>query len=92
MEYVYHGCETEAKITVLAEERKMIAAHTAIYRFYACRISDVLYVAEVIYGGERSAAYLGEDPAFCEEVFTALVRGEVTPCTLRDIVEDIRNS
>ena len=76
----------------MAEERRTVAARAAVYRLYACRFCTVLYVVEVIYDGERSAAYLGEDPDLCAEMFAALVRGEVTACTLRDVVEDIRNS
>lgn len=37
---------------------------------------------------EQEIAYVGTDRDFALSLYSAVVQGQVTPCTLRDVVED----
>ena len=72
-------------------ERRVANARTE-YRLCILRFAGVQYFVEICRHKERAGAYLGEDAACAYSLFERLVQGTVTPCTLRDIVEDIRCS
>ena len=93
MEGVCQGCKEQLfRIEILREEKRTVAGRAAVYRLCVCCFSVPQYAVEVIFGEERSAAYLGEDKKASAGLFELLVCGEVTPCTLRDIVEDLRHA
>lgn len=72
----------------LCEACETVAGEQVRYRLYEGRFAMPQYYAEIVMGGERAAAYLGEDREKAEEIYAALVRGTVTPCTLQAVVED----
>ena len=79
-------------VAVLREEKKATKGLLLRYRFCGCCFAKKQYYVEICLGNERAAAYLGTDKEAACEVFKALVDGTVTPCTLADIMEDIKNS
>ena len=80
------------RIEILREETYRVGQEIARYRFCICRFARSEYYAEIVLGDERAAAHLGEDLAAAGRLFDLLVRGTVTPCTLCDIVQDIKNA
>ena len=80
------------KIAVLREELRRVDARMARYRFCLCRFAENEYYVEILFDGERAAASLGKDRLEADAVFERLVCGLVTPCTLSDIVQDIKNA
>lgn len=80
--------ETCAVFRTLCEDRERVADVSVRYRLCEGRFARPQYYAEIVMGEERSAAYLGEDARVAEKIYTALVGGTVTPCTLQAVVED----
>ena len=80
------------KIAVLREELRRVDTRIARYRFCLCRFAENEYYVEILFAGERAAASLGKDRLEADTVFERLVCGLVTPCTLSDIVQDIKNA
>ena len=74
-----------------SEDRALIGDGEACYRLLCCTLTEPHYFAEITLGGERAAAYLGTG-ARARVLCGLLVRGRVTPCTLRDIVEDLQKT
>lgn len=60
-------------------------------RLFRLRVAQAQYYAELSADNERCCAYLGERCEGARSVFRVLVKGGVTPCTLRDIVNDLRS-
>ena len=77
-------------ITVLREEMRRVGEGLARYRFCTSRFVRPEYYVEIVLDGERAAARLGEDYPTAQILFDRLVCGTVTPCTLEDIIEDIK--
>ena len=48
------------------------------------------FFVEVSIGDEVFRAALGKDFVYAARVYDCLLRGEVTPCTAGDIIEDMR--
>ncbi len=83
------SCTQErTKLCVLCRDCETVAGEAVQYRLYEGRFAKPQYYAEILMGGERAAAYLGEECERAREIYAALVRGTVTPCTLQAIVED----
>ena len=80
------------RIEILREETCRVGQRLARYRFCICRFAHSEYYAEIVLGDERAATHLGEDLAAAGRLFDLLVRGTVTPCTLSDIMQDIKNA
>lgn len=80
------------RITVLREETRRVEAYLVRYRFCVSRFADTAYYAEIFLDEERAAAHLGKDLTTSQELFERLVNGVVTPCTLLDIMQDIKNA
>lgn len=89
---ILNGLDRLYRICVLREEQRHVAEQMARYRFCAFRFADPEYYVEILFGAERAAARLGEDYPSAQILFDKLVAGTVTPCTLRDVIEDIKNS
>jgi len=47
------------------------------------------YWVEARFSGDRARAFAGNDLLSAATVYTAVVRGAVTPCTLGDVVHDL---
>ena len=61
------------------------------YRLYRVEIAGAIrYLVEVSGLGMRVGCVLGEDAAWAFGAYRRIVRGTVTPCTLCDVVEDLR--
>ncbi len=75
-------------LRTLCEDSQTVAGETVRYRLYEGRFALPQYYAEIVTYEDRATAYLGEEREAAKELYTALVRGTVTPCTLQAIVED----
>jgi hypothetical protein len=54
------------------------------------RASIPEYYIHVRLGDEQEMAYVGAEREFAISLYNEIVRGQVTPCTLHDVVEDAR--
>jgi hypothetical protein len=79
------------RIGVLREELRHVEDRLVRYRFCTFRFATPEYYVEILFGEERAAAHLGSDYPSAQILFDKLVCGVVTPCTLSDIIEDIKN-
>lgn len=61
------------------------------YRLYEYHGADLWYEVEIELTGERETASLGSDFSRAADIYKALFLGEVTPCTLKNIIEDCFN-
>ena len=80
------------RITVLREETRRVEAYLVRYRFCVSHFAETAYFVEILLGKERAAAYLGKELYPSQKVFEQLSNGVVTPCTLLDIIQDIKNA
>ena len=80
------------RIGILREELRRVGEQLVRYRFCTSRFAHPEYYAEIVLGNERAAAHLGEDYPTAQILFDRLVCGTVTPCTLCDIIADIKNA
>ncbi len=80
------------RIGVLREELRRVEEAIVRYRFCTSRFATPEYYVEIVLGDERAAAHLGEDYPTAQILFDKLVCGVVTPCTLFDIMQDIKNA
>lgn len=78
------------------ENKKILVEETVLYEglqlhelFWQETSTRQFYVS-VDYRGESATAALGEDPAFAADCYRAIRDGGVTPCTLCEIVADLR--
>lgn len=53
-------------------------------------LSNRQFYVSVEYRGEVAEALLGSDPSFAAHCYQIIRNGGVTPCTLEDIVADLR--
>lgn len=79
------------RISILREESRTVGDARAHYYFCASRFARPEYYAEVLYQDERAATLLGTDYPQAQILFDAIVNGTVTPCTLEDVVTDMKN-
>lgn len=75
-------------LCALRTNSETVAGEAVHYGLYEGCFAMPQYYVEIKRGGERAAAYLGEERERAEEIYAALVRGTVTPCTLQAIIED----
>ena len=75
-------------LRTICEDSQTVAGELVRYRLYEGRFALPQYYAEIVLYGERATAYLGEDREVARELYAALVRGTVTPCTLQAVVDD----
>ena len=80
------------RIAILREEMRRVGDALVRYRFCTSRFALAEYYVEIVLGNERAAAYLGGDHLAAQCLFDRLVCGTVTPCTLADIIQDIKNT
>ena len=60
------------------------------YRLYRFRMTDkTCFLVEVRGLGSRAKCSLGSSPTWASDAYRIIVRNGVTPCTLRDVVEDL---
>ena len=74
----------------LAQKCVTVGGMSLEYRFLYRRSSAVRFSIRVDNGEETEEAGLCNDLCAAVERYRALIRGFVTPCTLRDIAEDMR--
>lgn len=84
--------DRQYRITVLREELRRVEDRLVRYRFCTSRFVAPEYYVEILLEDERAAAHLGEDYPTAQILFDKLVGGLVTPCTLSDIMQDIKNT
>ncbi|MBE6702679.1 MAG: hypothetical protein E7585_04630 [Ruminococcaceae bacterium] len=70
----------------LKEVGRIVAGHTVIYRL---REAAPQFFVELLLDEERCVLETGESFAHAAYVFELLVRGLVTPCSARFILEDL---
>ena len=87
----YEGGKELPPLTLSAKDRVLIGDGEACYRLLCCALVEAHYFAEIALGDERAAVYLGTGER-ARALYTVLVRGSVTPCTLRDVVEDLQKT
>lgn len=71
--------------TMIRETRLVVAGYDVCYRLYECR---TCFLIELSLGADRCRSYVGNSFSRAAYVYELLVRGEVTPCTMQDIIED----
>ncbi len=77
------------------EEREIIArSYLILERRVICRLLEVAalppeYLLEVRLDGEVASEAVGSDFLRAASLFELVSRGRVTPCTLKDVVEDM---
>lgn len=79
------------RLMLLEQRTQSVAEENAAYRLYEFDFAEPQFYAEIVYAGERAVAYLGTG-AWARDCFAILVAGRVTPCTLCDIVQDLRKT
>ncbi|MBQ8341020.1 MAG: hypothetical protein IJY22_01415 [Clostridia bacterium] len=48
------------------------------------------YFVDCHYGTDHAFLPLGQDPKRAQDIFDLLIRGEVTPCTMADVIHDLQ--
>lgn len=76
---------------LIKEDVQIIIGKQVFYRLYEYRGADLWYEVEIELTGERENASLGSDLTRAADIYKALFLGEVTPCTLKNIIEDCFN-
>lgn len=77
--------------TLIKEDVQTIIGKQVFYRLYEYHGADLRYEMEIELTGERENASLGSDLTRATDIYKALFLGEVTPCTLKNIIEDCFN-
>ena len=80
------------RVQILCEEECRVGEALVRYRLCASYFVGTEYYIEIVLSGERAAAHLGTERATAQHLFEKIVSGTVTPCTLKDIVQDIKNA
>lgn len=74
---------------LLMKENSLILANMrTTYRLYEAKHPTEQYWIEIEAENTSSHAYVGQCFASAARIYTLLLQGEVTPCTLQYIVED----
>lgn len=79
--------QRQAELPIKEDEQRVLDKRV-IYRLYEYRGTVPLYEMEIATSEERERAVLGNDFARAADIYSALFRGEVTPCTLNNIIDD----
>ena len=81
-------------ITLIASERKYMCGVQFDYELFCCVLDD----ASKVYGINASSSYeikredmvmLGCDKERAERIFRLIVDNSVSPCNMRDVIEDV---
>lgn len=87
MEYASKYLQEQSGIRIVCDKILPVASKTAQYLL----LEDASrFLLECRFGGEKVTVSLGKSFAFAAYVYEQIVQGEVTPCTVTDIVEDLR--
>lgn len=97
MSYIDSSTKKRAGTTGNKKGRVLIMQNTSLvlgsevnYRLYRTRRDGgIVYQIYTGYKRERVYCYAGGDSTVAENIFAAIVKGHVTPCTLSCIVEDL---
>ncbi len=82
--------KTKSGRVLIMQSTSLVLGSEVSYRFYRTRrAGEIVYMIYAGYKRERVYCYAGGDRAAAESVYTAVVRGHVTPCTLPFIIEDM---
>ncbi|MBQ8432726.1 MAG: hypothetical protein IJX28_07560 [Clostridia bacterium] len=86
------GIRTEetAQMT-LKEECVLYGGLSLLYRLIAeRRRKQTRFFVSVELNGERAGSYLGDDLLRAWDTYSKLVRGAVTPCSLQEVLSDLK--
>lgn len=72
----------------MKENSLILANMRTTYRLYEAKNPIEQYWIEIEAANTSSHSYVGQYFANAAKIYTLLLRGEVTPCTLQYIVED----
>ena len=78
--------QPSAQGTPIREKRVALAGHEACYRLFE---RGSRFFIEISFDADRSQAEVGDSFSRAAYLYDLLVEGEVTPCTMRDILEDL---
>ena len=78
--------QPSAQGTPIREKRVALAGHKACYRLFE---RGSRFFIEISFDADRSQAEVGDSFSRAAYLYDLLVEGEVTPCTMRDILEDL---
>ena len=83
--------DINSSITLVRMDLKKIEDFNLEYRLYeiACSGMKKKYAIAVLSEPDESFAVIGDELAFSQRLYVDLMRGNVTPCTLKDVVEDL---
>ena len=87
-----HPIPTEVPVQmILEEEAVLFGGLSLLYQLLAERcMRQTRYLVSIELRGERAEAHLGEDLLRAWETYSKIVRGAVTPCSLREVLEDLK--
>ena len=71
---------------VIKQDCLLIAGHTVYYRLYE---QSSCFAIEICLDTERCRSHVGSSFARAAYLYELLVQGEVTPCTMQDILSDL---
>lgn len=74
--------------TQISEDRREILGKRIVYHLYRIGAGAPFFEMEIATPDERESAALGSDPERAIDIYRAVVKGEVTPCTLKYIIDD----
>ena len=81
----------ETQVTEIGTHERTVLGDTICYKlFWDEREGQVGYWISICRGEEQAEGFLGEDFLSVAVLFTEIVRGEVLPYSLAEIVEDYR--
>ena len=81
--------ETEKEIE-LAEEIAKVCGERVVYSLLFRKENRDRFALRVRMRGEQTEAALGSDWFFAAEAFRKVVQGSVTPCTVEEVLADLR--
>ena len=81
----------ENKIILARRERSLLGEDIR-YVLYAVAERKTRFFVTVEFGGESLTVAVGTDVSEANEIFGALARGRVTPCSAADVVADLQYS
>ena len=75
---------------LIMQSATLVLGSEVNYRLYRTkRDGGIVYQIYTGYKRERVYCYVGSDLTAAENIFAAIVKGHVTPCTLTCIMEDL---
>lgn len=73
---------------LMKEDSLVLTGQRMTYRLYEGKTPIEQYWIEIEAGNTHACVYVGQNFPCAAKIYTSLLRGEVTPCTLQYIVED----